>query len=113
LIAAGCLFATGVNARADEPKASKKATKGATLLTKNDELTDQDEKDTFREGMFDLTGSPRKVYKVKLTEGKAYQIDLKSKDFNAVLRLVDAGGKQVPFNADYSLDSLQSRIVYP
>ena len=50
--------------------------------------------------------SPRKVYKVKLTEGKTYQIDLKSKDFDAVLRLEDPAGKEIAFNDDFEPGSL-------
>jgi thiol-disulfide isomerase/thioredoxin len=116
LILVGGLLVIGPNAGADEKKAAEKKVEkkkqpkaGGSLLNKSDELTDQDEKDTpdF------LKDSPRKVYKIKLTEGKSYQIDLKSMDFDAVLRLEDADGKQVAFNDDFELGkSLDSRIVY-
>ena len=46
-----------------------------------------------------------------LTEGKSYQIDLKSKDFDAVLRLEDPTGKEIAFNDDAGPDTLDSRII--
>ena len=69
---------------------------GKKLLSKNDVLKKDDEKDT----KLDLKNSPRKVYPIKLEAGKAYQIDLKSADFDAFLRLEDAKGKEVAYNDD-------------
>lgn len=87
----------------DEPKSS------APLLSKVSDLTSEDEKDTHPL----LTNSPRRVYKLKLTEGKTYTIDLKSKAFDAVLRLENAAGKEVAFNDDFEPgQSLDSRLVY-
>jgi thiol-disulfide isomerase/thioredoxin len=115
LLGLGCLLlAGGPGAAGDkkEPGEKKQAGKedpqksGGPLLSKEEELKADDEKDTK------LTKSPRKVYKITLAEGKAYQIDLKSKDFDAVLRLEDADGKEVAFNDDFAPKSLDSRIVY-
>ena len=79
---------------------------GKVVLSKTDQLASDDEKDTNQ-----LTNnSPRKVYKLQLKEGKTYRIELKSKAFDAVLRLENAGGKEVAFNDDApgaeTLDSL-------
>jgi hypothetical protein len=90
----------------EEKKEDKK--KPAVLFSKKDQLTDDDEKDTNKM----LMNSPRKVYKIKLMEGKIYQIDLKSSDFDSVLRLEDAGGKELALNDDYMIGSLDSRILY-
>jgi thiol-disulfide isomerase/thioredoxin len=90
----------------DEKKAEPKL--GGALLSKNEELTDKDEKDTHN-----LTNkSPRKVYKIKLEQGKTYKIELKSDDFDAVLRLEDPAGKELAFNDDVKPGVLDSRIVY-
>src|SRR5450755_392722 len=83
-----------VHAGAQDKKKGEPKVSGA-VLNKVDELADTDPKDTK------LTNSPCKVYKVKLTEGKTYQIDLKSKEFDAVLRLEDPAGKEVGFNDDF------------
>src|SRR5437016_4981363 len=83
LIVAG-LFASGP-ARAADKKDKKDKKPSSTLLNKSDELTETDEKDTHPR----LDKSPRKVYKVQFAEGKIYQIDLKSGDFDSVLRLED------------------------
>src|SRR5262249_37621602 len=76
------------------------------LLRKNEELKDTDEKDTK------LINSPRKVYKVNLEKGRTYQIDLKSTDFDAVLRLVDFKGQEVAYNNNLEPGSPDSRITY-
>src|SRR4051794_23975264 len=102
LLAVSGLFLFTANVQAGEKK-------NATLLNKNDELKDTDEKDTKQF----LMDSPRKVYKIKLVEGKTYQLDLKSMDFDAVLRIEDAAGKEVAFNDDAPGEkTLDSRIVY-
>jgi len=103
MLFAGCLFVAGVS------RSEAAQQKGGPVLDKTDELTDKDEKDTpdF------LKNSPRKVYKVNLAENVTYQLDLKSKDFDAVLRIEDSTGKQVAFNDDApGLNTLDSRIVY-
>jgi hypothetical protein len=81
---------------------------GGPLLSKSAVLKKDDEKDTRAE----FKNSPRKVYTVALTAGKAYQIDLKSKDFDTVLRLEDAKGKEVAFNDDVDPSTFDSRIIY-
>jgi len=43
---------------------------------------------------------PHKVHEVKLEAGKAYQIDLQSKDFDAFLRVEDAKGKHLADDDD-------------
>src|SRR4051812_37419318 len=86
----------------------KDGKKSASLLNKKDELKDGDEKDTHEK----LTDSPRKVYKIKMMEGKTYQLDLKSDDFDAVLRIENAAGKEVAFNDDAPGEkTLDSRII--
>lgn len=87
-------------------KAKDEASASAPVFTTKDELTAADPKDTKH------SNSPRKLYKVKLIEGKSYQIDLKSKDFDAVLRLETAAGQEVAYNDDFEPTSLDSRIVY-
>lgn len=86
--------------------AKEEAPSAAPLLSKKDELTAADDKDSKH------TSSPRKRYPVKLTEGKVYQIDLKSKDFDAVLRLENSAGQEVAYNDDFEPSSLDSRIIY-
>ena len=43
---------------------------------------------------------PAKIHEVKLSKGKAYQIDLLSNQFDAYLRLVNAAGAEVAFDDD-------------
>lgn len=103
LLVLACLALCGVHANAgDKPKT-------APLLSKNDELTAKDEKDTHPF----LKRSARKVYTIKLAEGKVYRIDLKSKDFDAVLRLEDSAGKEVAFNDDApGQKTLDARVFF-
>src|SRR5262249_7234525 len=107
LLVLAAFLCFGVFAPAGEEKKEDKK-KPAPLLSKKDQLTEDDEKDTHKR----LMNSPRKVYKIKLTEGKIYQIDLKSDDFDSVLRLEDAGGKELALNDDFMPGSLDSRILY-
>jgi thiol-disulfide isomerase/thioredoxin len=107
LLALSGLLLSVAQIRADEKK--KEGKKSPTILNKTDELKDTDEKDT---NQF-TKESPRKVYKVKLIEGKTYQLDLKSTDFDAVLRIENAEGKEVAFNDDAPGEkTLDSRIIY-
>ena len=77
------------------------------IFSKLDELSNDDDKDVK------LTNSPCKKYTVKFAEGKIYQIDLKSKDFDAFLRLEDPTGKEVAYNDDAPGGStLDSQIIY-
>ncbi len=68
-------------------------------------LTNTDQKDKVR------TDCYHKSYEFKMEEGKTYQIDLKSKEFDPWLRLLDPDGKQVAEDDDGGED-LDSRIVY-
>jgi thiol-disulfide isomerase/thioredoxin len=105
LLGSGCLLSPAApRATAQEPKQGP--IRGEMLLSKSESLTDDDEKDTK------LKNAHRKVYKIKLSEGKAYRIDLTSKDFDAFLRLEDPKGKEVAFNDDVGPGNLNSRIVY-
>jgi hypothetical protein len=115
LLALGCLFLSGVNRGAGDKKEDKKKDekkkedpkkKPKPLLSKSEELKPDDEKDTKR------TKSPCKIYGVKLTEGTKYQIDLKSKDFDAYLRLLDSLDNEIAFNDDIDPSTFDSRIVY-
>jgi len=54
---------------------------------------------------------PAKIHEVKLLKGKAYQIDLMSKDFDSYLRLVNAAGSEVASDDDGG-DGNNSRIKY-
>jgi hypothetical protein len=47
-----------------------------------------------------LKGSPAKIHMLKLSKGVTYVIDLVSKDFDAFLRLEDAGGKELAEDDD-------------
>jgi thiol-disulfide isomerase/thioredoxin len=69
-------------------------------------LTDDDPKDKV------LKDSPFKSYDYKMTSGVIYVIDLKSKDFDSVLRLENPAGQQVAFNDDVEPGNLDSRIVF-
>jgi hypothetical protein len=115
LLALGSLFLSGVNRGAGDKKEDKKTQeknkeepkkKPKPLLHKSEELKADDKKDTKR------TKSPCKIYGVKLTEGTKYQIDLKSKDFDAYLRLLDSLDNEVAFNDDIDPSTFDSRIVY-
>jgi len=55
--------------------------------------------------------NPAKIYEVKLSKGKAYQIDLLSTQFDSYLRLVNAAGAEVASNDDGG-DKLNARIKY-
>lgn len=104
----GCLLAPLVDGRAGEKRQEKKQ-QTKPVLSVNGELTDKDEKDTNLR----VANSPRKVFKVKLFEGKTYQIDLKSGDFDAFLRLEDPQGKELAVNDDApGGGTLDSQITY-
>src|ERR1043165_8864252 len=80
---------------------------GPIVLNVTDHLKTTDGKDAkFKK-------SPCKVYKVKLMEGKPYQIDLRSDYFDSVLRIENAEGKEVAFNNDAPPgNTLDARITY-
>jgi thiol-disulfide isomerase/thioredoxin len=76
------------------------------LFKKAEALTSDDPRDTK------LKSAYAKSYTVKLTEGKAYRIDLTSDDFDTFLRLEDKAGKELAFNDDIAPDNLNSRLIY-
>ena len=86
--------------------AAEKKKKPDPILDKSSELKKDDDKDTR------LTKSPAKVFRVTLTGGARYQIDLKSKAFDAYLRLLDTKDNEVAFNDDADIATFDSRIVY-
>ncbi len=71
----------------------------------NDALTNGDLRDKSR------TQSFCKTYTFKMTEGKSYQLDMKSKDLDSYLRLEDPQGNQVAADDD-SGGFPDARIVY-
>jgi thiol-disulfide isomerase/thioredoxin len=93
--------------QSEQPKATTGGGTGTgkSILNVQDQLTDKDGQDPTAPGCY------CKIYPVKLQEGKEYQIDLKSKDFDAFLRLEDPSGKQVAEDDD-SGGGLDSRIIY-
>jgi hypothetical protein len=101
LTAAGCLF-LGSNLGAGDKKDKDKKSEEFVV---NDELINADLKDRVR------TESFCKTYTYKMTGGKTYQIDLKSRAFNAFLRLENPDGMQVA-DDDNSGGKLDARIVY-
>jgi Bacterial pre-peptidase C-terminal domain len=71
----------------------------------NDALTNGDLRDKSR------TQSFCKTYTFKMTEGKRYQLDMKSKDVDSYLRLEDPQGQQVAADDD-SGGFPDARITY-
>jgi hypothetical protein len=109
LLLLGGLWFSGMTTSAADNKKDEKKKDIEPIFRKSEELTNKDEKDTHPL----LKHSPRKTYSVKLSEGKVYQIDLKSKDFDSVLRLEDSSGKEVAFNDDAPGEkTLDARIFY-
>jgi len=91
---------------AGEKDEKKEPEKSGALLKVDGELTDDDPMDKVQQN------SHFKTYRVKLAEGKTYQIDMKSKQVDPFLRLEDPKGQQVAFNDDFAPPALDSRIVY-
>jgi thiol-disulfide isomerase/thioredoxin len=106
LLAWGCLLAVGAPSAPAQP--AQPAGKANVVFSKSDKLTDADEKDTGAQ----TRQSHRKLYKIKLTEGQVYRIDLSSSDFDTFLRLENAAGKQLAFNDDIDPKNLNSRILF-
>src|SRR5471030_2477049 len=71
----------------------KKAAKSQELNVEG-ELVDADAKDKVRQMSY------CKVYTFKMTEGKTYQIDMKSNVIDSYLRLEDSTGKEVAHDDD-------------
>jgi len=85
-------------------RAAEKKEDGIVLNLKG-ELTKNDPKDKV------LNDSPHKVHPFSMLSGKAYRIDLKSKDFDAFLRLEDPSGRQVAVDDDSGGDH-NAQIIY-
>ncbi len=77
------------------------------ILTKEDKLSEDDPKDKV------LRRSFAKRYPVKLEAGKAYRIDMTSKEIDSLLRLEDPSGKQVAIDDDSGEGGYpNARIIY-
>jgi thiol-disulfide isomerase/thioredoxin len=79
-------------------RAGEKKDNGKPLLKINDELTEDDAKETFPHPL--VKGNYRKVHKFKMGAGKAYRIDVVSKDFDALVRVEDAKGNHLAADDD-------------
>jgi thiol-disulfide isomerase/thioredoxin len=106
LLVLGCLLLLFSGVRIDAGEKKKEADKDV-VFSKTEELTDKDEMDTK------LKNSYCKVYKVKLSEGKAYRIDLASKAFDTFLRVENAAGKELAFHDDIDYPTnTNSRLIF-
>src|SRR5258706_1296876 len=76
------------------PEKGPKGITGKTVLDIKGTLTDKDDRDP------DAKDCYAKVYPIKLQEGKTYQIDQRSSEFDAYLTLRDAGGAKVAEDDD-------------
>src|SRR5437660_1332783 len=101
LLAAGCVFVTAALG-AGEKKGKDKLPEEVII---NSELLNADLKDKV------LTESFCKTYTYKMVAGRTYQIDLKSRAFDAFLRLENPAGTQVAQDDD-SGGNLNARIVH-
>lgn len=102
-IATAGVFHAGL--AAEDKKQPEKKVEAAKEVVVNGELTNADLKDKV------LTESFCKTYTYKMIEGRSYQIDLKSRAFDAYLRLENPKGEQVAVDDD-SGGLLDSRIIY-
>src|SRR5262249_24575611 len=68
------------------------------------QLTNDDPKDPKRQ-------SAHKVYKVRMQKGSAYQIDMKSRQFDSYLRLGDSKGRELAEDDD-SGGMLDAQIIF-
>jgi hypothetical protein len=92
---ASLAFFVLVNASVDGgEKKDKDKDKKLEDIVVNDTLTNKEVKDKVR------TGSYCKTYVFKMVEGKSYQIDMKSKEFDSYLRLENPEGNQVAADDD-------------
>src|SRR5438046_2856064 len=74
-------------------------------LDEKGELTKDDKDDKVR------TGCKSKIYKLKMAKDSTWEINLKSNDFDAYLRLEDSSGKQLAEDDD-SGGNLDAKIVF-
>jgi hypothetical protein len=100
LVAGGSLLWQSASGAGD-----KKKEEPAKDVIVDGELNNADLKDKV------LTQSFCKTYTYKMIEGRTYQIDLKSRDFDAFLRLENPKGTQVAADDD-SGGNLDARIVF-
>lgn len=102
----GCVLAQAtLNADDKKKEPDKQKDEPAKDVVVNDELINADLKDRV------LTGSFCKTYTYKMTAGRTYQIDMKTRAFDAFLRLENPKGDQVAADDD-SGGMLDARIVY-
>ena len=90
---------------AGDKKGPEKKDEPPKEVVVNDQLTTADVKDKVRQQMY------CKTYTYKMIEGRSYQIDMKSKDFDSYLRLENPEGVQVAFDDD-SGGFPDARIIY-
>ena len=90
---------------AGEKKHEEKKVESATDVVIQGELINTDPKDKVRKGCF------CKPHPFKMVKGKSYQVDLRSKDFDAYLRLENPAGQQVAFDDDGG-GNRDARIIY-
>lgn len=90
-LAAIVLIHTNLHAGEKKDKGKDKKTEDVVV---NDALTDKELKDKVR------TGCYSKTYVFKMVEGRSYQLDMKSKDFDSYLRLENPDGQQVAADDD-------------
>ena len=105
IVAMGCLLLqAGAGAGDNKSQEKKDETKDVVV---NGELINADLKDKVR------TDCYCKTYTFKMTEGRTYQLDMKSPPgvLDSFLRLEDADGKQVSEDDD-SGGNLDARIVF-
>jgi hypothetical protein len=101
------LFALAVTVMQADLHGGEKKDKEKKLedIVVNDMLTNGDPRDKARGQCF------CKTYTFKMTEGKSYQLDMKSKDVDSYLRLEDPQGNQVAADDD-SGGFPDARIIY-
>jgi thiol-disulfide isomerase/thioredoxin len=102
----GAVAERGIGGKKDGPAKEKQSPpSGKILLDVTDALTDKDGRDPQAKECY------AKTYPIELEAGTTYQIDLMSKDFDAFLRLEQAGGKYVAEDDDGG-DDKNARIIY-
>ena len=102
-LAVGCMLMGSTLGAGDKKDKAKKDEPKEVVV--DGELINADVKDKV------LTESYCKTYTYKMTEGRTYQIDLKSRTFDAYLRLENPQGNQVAEDDD-SGGMLDARIIY-
>ncbi len=92
LVAIGCVLMQNGTRAGDKDKKDPPKKEEFIDIVVNDALTNADLKDKVRAQSF------CKTYVLKMTEGKSYQIDMTSADFDSYLRLENKAGE--PLAAD-------------